>query len=132
MNKAERNSQWLIFFLDLCCLPQLFSCEKDPSFHGENSYYLLSNYTISDDMLRTLHEHPCVILFSCLRDKYYYNLLWRETKQKLWVFKYLIHCIAKSRVGVETLLFFWCYSENPWVFYVKFCWWGSKACAVWS
>lgn len=69
------SAAWDVHGASMCCLPQLFSCEKDPSFHGENSYYLLSNYTISDDMLRTLHKHPCVILFLCLWDKYYYNLL---------------------------------------------------------
>ena len=38
MNKAEINCQHLNFFLALYCLPQLFSCEKDPSFHGKNSF----------------------------------------------------------------------------------------------
>ena len=38
MNKEEINCQHLNFFLALYCLPQWFSCEKDPSFHGENSF----------------------------------------------------------------------------------------------
>lgn len=49
--------------LILCSLPQVFSC----SFHSDNSCYILSNYSMPADMLRTLHGYPHVIHNSHLK-----------------------------------------------------------------
>lgn len=57
-----------------------------------------------------------LVQFSSQTSKCYYNPYFQEERNRSFeAFKYLVHCIAKSRVAIGTLGVVWCCNESSYI-----------------